>query len=86
MKKVHLGNLLNHGLTFFLCHLINCIDCIIDAKLLNRSISSWQLLEIDENDNCYFPPYCDLDIDKCNIDKISGVDSNWQQIFYMFKH
>lgn len=44
----------------------------IPAKLLKRRVKSKQksLFDVDKNGNCYYPPFCKLDVTKCNIDRI----------------
>ena len=44
----------------------------IQPHLLERRVDSRRrkLTDADENGDCYYPPFCRLDITRCNIDKI----------------
>eukprot|EP01084_Bolivina_argentea_P213138 362098_1 len=52
--------------------LISVSLCIIPDELLTRHVSSIdkKIFDIDDNGNCYYPPFCKLDTSQCNIDKI----------------
>lgn len=56
-------------------------NAVIDGKLLNRSVSSAQILQKDDNNNCYFPPLCRLNISKCNIPKIALNDLSFDDFY-----
>ena len=40
------------------------------VNLLERNVTSDQLLKTDNNGDCYFPPFCKLDVTQCNIPRI----------------
>jgi len=45
--------------------------------------SSDKLFERDENGECAFPPFCNLDVERCNVDRIPLHDFNGK---YFLKH
>ena len=49
--------------------------------LLHRNVTSDQIFETDENGNCFIPPFCNLNITKCNIRKIHLNDLSFKAFY-----
>eukprot|EP01084_Bolivina_argentea_P173296 300153_1 len=62
----------------FILFLCLCKGKVSD-ELLNRNVTSDQILEKDENGNCFIPPFCNLDISKCNIPRVNVNDLSYKQ-------
>lgn len=53
---------------------IFCCHGLILDHLLTRNVSSNQIMDKDDDGNCYFPPFCHLNTSKCNIPRIDIND------------
>eukprot|EP01083_Nonionella_stella_P113206 333591_1 len=49
--------------------------------LPQHNISPQQVLQKDANDQCYFPPYCNLDTTRCNIPKVFIQDMTFERFY-----
>eukprot|EP01083_Nonionella_stella_P114769 339657_1 len=45
------------------------------------NISSEQVLDKDKDGNCYFPPFCNLNVTKCTIPKVSIHDMTFSKFY-----